>query len=71
MDMVADAAGEEGVAVVEPSDPLDHIVQHLAVLVHLDVLVDLDVMSVPWSLFESHKGHSKRMAIEHDLKNND
>ena len=54
MDKAADA-GEEGAEVVA-SDHLDHIAQHL------------DVSAVPWSLLESHKGRSKRMVIEHDLK---
>ena len=51
----AAGAGEEGAVVVAFDHP-DHIAQHL------------DVSAVPWSLLESHKGRSKRMVIEHDLK---
>ena len=55
---------EEGAVEVGASDHLDHIV-----LLHFVWLVDLGgVMSVPWSSLESHKGRSKRMVIEHDLK---
>ena len=59
----AAGAGEEGAEVVASDHP-DHIV-----LLHFVWLVDLGgVMSVPWSSLESHKGRSKRMVIEHDLK---
>ena len=62
-DMAADVE-EEGAAEVGASDHPDHIV-----LLHFVWLVDLGgVMSVPWSSLESHKGRSKRMVIEHDLK---
>ena len=62
-DMAADVE-EEGAVEVGASDHPDHIV-----LLHFVWLVDLEgVMSVPWSSLESHKGRSKRMVIEHDLK---
>ena len=62
-DMAADVE-EEGAVEVGASDHPDHIV-----LLHFVWLVDLGgVMSVPWSSLESHKGRSKRMVIEHDLK---
>ena len=64
-DMAADVE-EEGAEEVGASDHPDHIV-----LLHFVWLVDLGgVMSVPWSSLESHKGRSKRMVIEHDLKIN-